>query len=122
MKIDINDHRRIYSIEEEFSGLFPNLALQFFARPPHEHDHSSKAERIHGSDTLGKYRIEHHKGTLTVTPNMTAGDLEDNFRSVYGLHVHVVARRLEKILPLESYQDKTLAVLDKESAVLLAGL
>ncbi len=33
MKITINDHRKVFAIEEEFNQMFPNLKIEFMAKP-----------------------------------------------------------------------------------------
>ena len=88
MKITINDHRKIFAIQEEFNNLFPNLIIEFYAKAnkdgaPHS-DHLIKHDK-----TLGECRTEHNKGTITITPNMTVGDLKQDFTDVYGLAIEV---------------------------------
>ncbi len=92
MKITINDHRKIFAVQKEFSGLFPYLKLEFFAKPHKVGAPSSKAFMKNASKTLGESRVQHNKGTLTIMPAMTVSELEQNFNDVYGLHVQVFRR------------------------------
>ncbi|MEI8136499.1 MAG: hypothetical protein WCH21_04145 [Bacteroidota bacterium] len=41
------------------------------------------------SKTLGECRTIHDSGTITITPQMTVADLEQNFRDIYGLSAQV---------------------------------
>ena len=89
MKTVINNRRKIFSIQEEFSALFPYLKLEFYAKSHTEGGPSSDKAIQHSSKTLGECRIMHEDGIITITPNMTVAELEDIFGSVYGLKVHV---------------------------------
>ena len=89
MKITINDHRKIFAIQEEFGKMFPYLKIEFFAKPHKTGAPSAKKIMKHPSKTLGECRAIHVKGTLTITPNMTVADLEQNFSDIYGLSVQV---------------------------------
>lgn len=92
MKITINDHRKIFAIQEEFNTAFPNLKLEFYVKP-HQSGGSSEKEFIkHSSKTLGECRTIHEDGNITITPNMTVMNLEENFRNIYGLGVQVLKK------------------------------
>ena len=92
MKIIINDHRKIFAIQKEFSELFPNLKIEFFTKPHKSGGASSKRIMKHPSKTLGESRVVHTKGMLTITPNMTVADLEQIFRDTYGLSVRLLRK------------------------------
>jgi hypothetical protein len=89
MKITINDNRKIYAIQEDFSKLFPYLKLEFFAKPHKVGGASPKAIMKNEAKTLGECRTIHKSGALTINPQMTVADLEQNFNDVYGLSVQV---------------------------------
>lgn len=89
MKIIINDHRKIFAIQKEFSELFPNLKIEFFTKPHQSGGSSPKKMMKHPSKTLGECRVVHTKGMLSITPGLTVADLEQNFSCVYGLSVQV---------------------------------
>ena len=89
MKITINDHRKIYAIQEEFNQLFPYLKLEFFSKPHKYAGASAKTFIKHSSKTLGECRTIHNKGELSILPQMTVFDLEQRFGDVYGLGVQV---------------------------------
>lgn len=54
MKITINNHRKVFAIQEEFNTAFPYLKLEFFSKP-HKSKGASEKEFIkHNSVTLGE--------------------------------------------------------------------
>jgi hypothetical protein len=89
MKITINDKRKIHAIQKEFTEQFPYLKIEFFAKPHKVGGGSSKKSLCLGSKTLGECRTVHKAGTITIIPQMTVADLEQNFGDVYGLSVQV---------------------------------
>ena len=89
MKLLINDHRKIFAIQEDFNKLFPFLKIEFFSKPPRIKAGSSGKLIKYSSKTLGECRIIHNKGKLTITPQMTVAELVQNFRDVYGLTVKI---------------------------------
>ena len=94
MKITINDHRKIFAIQEEFNNVFPNLVIEFHAKG--SKDGSAQSSHLVKHDRLlGECRTAHNKGEITITPNTTVGDLKNDFRDIYGLTAEVF-RRSEK--------------------------
>ena len=89
MKITINDHRKIFAIQEEFNNVFPYLKLEFFSKPHKSGGESAKKFVKHHSKTLGECRTIHSNGEITISPNMTVTELEQSFGDVYGLGVQV---------------------------------
>ncbi len=89
MKININDNRKIFAIQEEFNMMFPFLKIEFFSKPHKVNGPSAKKLMKHNSKTLGECRTIHNKGEITITPGLTVSDLEQRFQDVYGLNVQV---------------------------------
>lgn len=89
MKITINDHRKIFAIQEEFNTVFPYLKLEFFSKPHKPGGESPKILVKHNSRTLSECRTIHNTGEITITSKMTVMDLEQRFSDVYGLSVQV---------------------------------
>jgi hypothetical protein len=88
MKIEINDHRKIFAVQEEFHKLFPHLKIEFLAKP--NKTGSSPSGKIQkSSKTLGETRIKHTTGELTITPSMTAADLKQTLGDKYGLSIAI---------------------------------
>ena len=114
MKIAINDHRKIYAIQEEFNGIFPYLKLEFFSKPHKNGGASPKTLVKHNNGTLGECRTVHHKGDLTIIPEMTVSDLEQNFGDVYGLGVQVFRKSGKSWLETTVTDNWTLAEQNKQ--------
>jgi hypothetical protein len=89
MKITINDKRKIFAVQEAFTEAFPYLKLEFFAKPHQPGGATAKKFIKHHSKTLGECRTIHNNGTISITGNMTVGELEQRFADVYGLGVQV---------------------------------
>ena len=89
MKTQINDHRKIYALQEEFTNLFPRLKIEFLSKP--NKLGSSPSGKISGaSKTLGDSRIKHTSGELTITPSMTSADLKQILGDKYGLSINIL--------------------------------
>ncbi|HWY11306.1 MAG TPA: hypothetical protein VN026_08275 [Bacteroidia bacterium] len=118
MKITINDQRKIFAIQEEFNALFPYLKLEFLSKPHSVGGGSPKKLVKHSSKTLGECRIIHNKGNITITPNMTVTDLEQNFADVYGLGVQVFRKSGRAWLETTVTDGWTLEEQNKQGAAL----
>lgn len=92
MKILINDHRKIFAIQEEFNSVFPYLKIEFFSKAHTSSGPPSLKLIKNGSKTLGECRTIHTKGKLTIIPSMTVADLEKNFNDVYGLSIQILRK------------------------------
>lgn len=91
MKIQINDHRKIFAVQEEFHKLFPHMKIDFLSKPSNPKSSASK-KIMNESKTLGDCRIVHNKGELTLSHSMTAADLKDTLRDTYGLSIRVLRK------------------------------
>ncbi len=89
MKIEITDHRKIFTIQKEFSELFPFLKIEFFEKPHTSSGTAGKKLVKHASKTLGNCRNIHRNGFLTITPGMTIRELQLTFADVYGLTIKI---------------------------------
>lgn len=121
MKIIINDHRKLFAIHEDFSKMFPQLELVFFARPDHQKAGAPEKIITRENKTIGECRIIHNKGTLTVTPHMTVAELEENFSSIYGLTVRVMIKHNDKLMPLHDSRAMELGELNRKSEGLIGA-
>ena len=92
MKIEINDHRKIFAVQEEFKTAFSNFNIEFFEKPHKSGGAASEKMVKHSSTTLGQCRLTHNKGTISITPGMTTGELVQNFRDVYELAIQVLQK------------------------------
>jgi hypothetical protein len=89
MKIQLNDKRKVSTIQKEFSRFFPYLKIEFYSKPHKTGGASAKRLLKHGEKTLFECRTIHNNGDITITPQMTVGEFEQRFTDVYGLHVQV---------------------------------
>ncbi len=89
MKITINDHRKIFAIQDEFNKVFPFLKLEFFSKSHKAFGASSKKIIKKNSKCIHECRTIHNNGDVTITSNMTVNELEQNFSNMYGLNVQV---------------------------------
>lgn len=89
MKISINDHRKVFAVQEEFHELFPRLRLVFLSKPSKAGGPASQKIINERGKALGDCRVVHTKGDLTVSASMTVADLQRALSDNYGLSVLV---------------------------------
>jgi len=92
MKISINDHRKIFAVQEEFNQLFPYLRLAFLSKPSKAGGTASSKIMKERSKTLGDCRVVHTKGDLTLSSSMTVADLQQSLNDNFGLSVLVYSK------------------------------
>ena len=85
MKITINDHRKIYNIQKEFTEKFPYLRIEFFSKTEENSERTMNA----CAWTVGECRSTHESGTIIILPQMTVAELEQIFRNMYGLSIQI---------------------------------
>lgn len=90
--IQINDRRKVYTIQNEFSKLFPNLKIEFYSKPHKSGGAPSRRMVKSVSKTLGECRTNHNSGEMTINPNMTIAELESYFANSYGLGIKILAK------------------------------
>ncbi|MDF2449047.1 MAG: hypothetical protein K0R26_1551 [Bacteroidota bacterium] len=117
MKIEINNHRKIYAIQKEFSGLFPFLKIEFHEKPHTNGGPASEKIVKSGGKTLAECRNTHMSGHLTITPNMTSGDLKQCFRDTFGLTIELFQKvKKNGWRKIDVSENETLDNLNKEVA------
>ena len=87
MKIEINNYRKIFAIQEEFNVLFPNVSMEFYEKSSRAGGSPSENLVKSNSKTLDNCRNTHEAGYITIVPGMTIGELKQNLRDVYGLSI-----------------------------------
>ena len=90
--IQINDRRKVYTIQNEFSKLFPNLKIEFYSKPHKSGGAAARKMVKSSSKTIGECRTVHNDGELTINPNMTISELKSYFANSYGLGIKVTAK------------------------------
>ena len=108
MEIILNDHRKIFAIQKEFSEMFPFLKLEFYAKSNIAGGASSIKLMKHISKTIAECRTIRAAGNITIQPNMTIGRLEQSFRDIYGLSVGVFRQSAAEWLETKETNDWTL--------------
>lgn len=92
MQIHISDTVTIKHIQEEFTGRYPFLKLEFFSRP-HASGKGSEKKYMRTEDAVLKdFRRVHSEGNLNIYDEMTVAELEQLFKEHYGLYVQVFRR------------------------------
>jgi len=89
MKIAINDQRSISMIQEEFNSVFPYLKLEFFSRMHESEQGTSKRFMKKNSLLLGEFRTNHVSGEAELFPEMRVSEVEELFKTTFGLGVQV---------------------------------
>lgn len=90
MIIEINDERTLEEINEKFSDFFPFLKLEFFPGPHHWYEESPGKKKLKPGLRIGDIRKKHEQGSLTIYSWMRTGDVEQDFRRKYDLHIQVL--------------------------------
>ncbi|ASS50411.1 MAG: hypothetical protein A3D31_12655 [Candidatus Fluviicola riflensis] len=85
ISIEINGRRKAYAVRELFNKAFPNLKLEFYAKP-HTKD-GPHSEKIVTSSrlTIADCRTVDHNGMLVIEPGMTTTELKNHLRDTFGL-------------------------------------
>lgn len=89
MEITINDQRKIFAVQKEFSEMFPFLKLEFYSRSNMAGGAQAGKLMKHISKTIAACRTIHSSGYITIQPHMTVGELKQRFKDVYGLSAGV---------------------------------
>jgi uncharacterized pyridoxal phosphate-containing UPF0001 family protein len=89
MQITINDQRKIFAVQKEFSEMFPHLKLEFYSKSNKGGGSPSPKPMKHISKSIADCRTIHTSGVITIQPQMTVGELEQSFRDIYGLATQV---------------------------------
>jgi hypothetical protein len=105
MKIEINNHRKIFAIQDEFSELFPGLSIAFYAKPSHPGAAPSSKLIRHSGKTLSDCRINNNDGTMEILPTMNVSELKNNLRDVFGLSVEIFLKPKENAAEVSAGDD-----------------
>ena len=116
MQITINDQRKIFAVQKEFSEMFPQLKLEFYSKSNKEGGTPSAKLMKHISKTIADCRTIHSSGAITIQPQMTVGELEQSFRDIYGLAAQVFRRSGDNWIETTETDDWTLEKQNKPGA------
>ena len=91
MKIIINNYRKIFAVQQEFSAVFPDLKINFLAKP-NTNGGTPVKKIVKNSKSIGECRTIHSSGFITILPEMTVGELKQHFSDVYGLSIELFVK------------------------------
>lgn len=89
MRITVNDNTRVADVVSEFSQAFPFLRLEFYHQP------NGSPGRIitHLDQTFRMFRKEtDDQRQVIILPTMTVIDLDQAFRTAYGISAQVLRK------------------------------
>ncbi len=89
MKIEINNHRKIFAIQKEFTSFFPGLKIEFHEKPNKQNGPASEKLVKSSSKTLAECRSLHNEGFISIHAQMTTGDIKQLFRDNFGLTIEL---------------------------------
>ena len=108
MKIQINDHRKIFAFQEEFNKFFPDLKIEFLGKPSKVGNPPSE-KLVKPTKTLGDCRVVHNKGALTLSATSTISDLKQTLADTYGLSAVFFRRSDDKWIETSGSKSSLLA-------------
>ncbi len=115
METIITENQKIVAVQKEFSTMFPFLRLEFYSNPNRGVGSSYTKLMKHISKTIGECRTIHSSGHVSIKPEMTVGELEQGFKDIYGLTVHVFFQSGEEWFETADIDYLTLAKKNLES-------
>lgn len=94
----IDENKKLFMIQEEFNNAFPFLKLAFFLRAGRLENDFVLPRRLFNqtSKTLNECRTIQTDLHVTIEPQMTVLDLDQQFQKAYGIGV-LVYRRSGKV-------------------------
>ena len=108
MEITINDQRKIFAVQKEFNEMFPFLKLGFYKKSSKVGEEPSAKRIKHISKTIAECSSIHSSEYITIKPQMTIGEVEQAFRNMYGLPVHVFKKCANAWYDITEYAGWTL--------------
>jgi len=89
MLLQINDNKTISMLQQDFSGHFPFLKIEFFDEPHKKLEGSPENHRLPEHQLVGNIRLRHNAGTLEIHPLHTPYYVEKQLKNRYGLYAQV---------------------------------
>ena len=92
MKIEINNERKIFAIQEEFSNSFPNFKIAFHEKP-NTHDGPASEKLVKSSSkTIAECRTIRNSGSISITSGMSVGELKQHMVDIFGLTIEIFTK------------------------------
>jgi len=79
-------------IQEVFSNKYPLLKIKFYKTSHMEFEGSHPLEEILDNNALQELNVNISEGKVNISAEVTAKELESDFKNNYGLHVQVFRR------------------------------
>lgn len=119
MEILINDQVRTEEVQQVFSTMFPFLKIEVYNRAG-SFVSAEKNTKQHDR-SLGECRTVHAVGKILLSPQMTSKELEELFKTEYGLRVKIFRKSGKLWLETTLTGDWTLGHQNKEGEALSNG-
>ena len=113
MILFIDDAKTIADLQDKFNLCFQSLKIEFYNSTDDGKGSPSKNSRLHPDHQIGEIRKEHNKGILEIKSWYDTRKVEQEFRELYGLQVHIFFSSNHGWIRVTSSDDRTLAALNK---------
>lgn len=92
MFLHIHDQMKIEGVQERFNDCFPDLKIEFYAKP-HKHPHPSDAtDRLPGHEWVGNVRRQHANGALEIKSWYAVARVESDLKHFFDLNAQIFRR------------------------------
>lgn len=89
MQIHIEEEKTLAAIKAEFSTVFPQLKIEFYAKQHKAGEGTPARLQLDENLTIAQARSKHNEGVLQIHGNQKTSTLETEFETMYGLHAQV---------------------------------
>ena len=113
MLLEIDDTKTVGDLQERFNLCFPQLRIEFYNRPHHWQEESADNLKINPGMLIGSIRKIHAPGVLEIKSWYKTGEVEQNFKDLFGLNVQVFYHDTDGWKQSIHSDNKTLAMLSR---------
>lgn len=114
MKIEINDYRKIFAVQEEFHYSFPDFKLEFYQKLSIHGGPVIRKLLKSSTKTLAECRATHNSGFVSVPPGTTVGELKHSFGDEFGLEIDIYKNSVKNTL--DGSEMKESIILEEQTA------
>lgn len=108
MTLEVTDKKTIEDIRKAFSDHYPFLKIEFYDQQ-HEYEEASyKKDMLPPDKMVGDIRKKHKGNLLEIYSWQRAGDVEQNFKKIYGLNIQIFYRRGDRWVQTAGSDELTL--------------
>ncbi|MGZ5248494.1 MAG: hypothetical protein ACXWCR_15410, partial [Flavitalea sp.] len=109
-----DDTKTIGDLQERFTLCFPQLKIEFYHKRHHWQEDSAENLKIDSQLLIGNIRKIHEPGVLEIKSWHKTGEVEQNFKNLFGLNVQVFYRDHHHWKQSILSDNKTLAMLSEQ--------